>query len=143
MIEIDDSELLKLIEDTSTADRGVAIYARQVMRATSLALEKRIKTEMPVDTGRARASWGHGGREPGDSIWREEDGGLVIEQGSNVPYIIYLNAGHSQQAPAGFIDRAALLAELELMRELGLVDPLSPDYQIARNNAGALRDDVA
>ena len=46
------------------------------------------------------------GAEPGDAVWEEKDNGLTIVQGSNVPYIEDLNAGHSKQAPAGFLDRA-------------------------------------
>jgi hypothetical protein len=119
---IDDHELKELIRDTSIAERGSVIFARRTVKASSFALEKRIKREMPVDTGRARASWGHGK----ESIWKESDGGLAIEQGSNVDYIVYLNRGHSQQAPAGFIDRAFVVAEFEMLRELGAFDPLDP-----------------
>ena len=120
---IDDSQLIKLIKDTSIAERGAVIWARKVVKSASFALEKRIKRDMPVDTGRARASWGHGG----ESIWIKTDGGLAIEQGSNVDYIVYLNRGHSQQAPAGFIDRAFVVAEFEMLTTLGMFDPLSTD----------------
>lgn len=119
---IDDSELQKLIRDTSIAERAAVIYAKSVVKSSSFALEKRVKLEMPVDTGRARASWGHGK----ESIWKETDDGLSIEQGSNVEYIVYLNRGHSKQAPAGFIDRAFVVAEFEMMKTLGMLDPLDP-----------------
>lgn len=86
------------------------------LRSTSLAVMGRIKREMPVDSGRARASWGQwtsqdivkASPEAGadDAHWQETDGGLTIEQGSNVPYIKELNEGHSQQRAAGFIDVA-------------------------------------
>jgi hypothetical protein len=125
----DDRELRQLIKDTSIAQRGSVIFARKMLKSASFALEKRIKTEMPVDTGRARASWGHGR----DAVWIESNGGLSIEQGSNLAvgktrynYIIALNRGHSQQAPAGFIDRALVVAEFELAKELGAFDPLNP-----------------
>lgn len=120
---IDDRELMQLIRDTAIVERGAVIFARKVVKASSFALEKRVKREMPVDTGRARASWGHGK----ESIWNEADGGLSIEQGSNVEYIVYLNRGHSQQAPAGFIDRAFVVAEFEMLKELGAFDPLDPN----------------
>jgi hypothetical protein len=90
----DDRELRQLIKDTSIAQRGSVIFARKMLKSASFALEKRIKTEMPVDTGRARASWGHGR----DAVWIESNGGLSIEQGSNLAvgktrynYIIALN----------------------------------------------------
>jgi len=75
---------------------------------------------MPVDTGRARASWGHwtpgdirGNKNAGssDAVWNVTDGGLSITQGSNVRYIGLLNEGHSKQAPAGFLDRAEIRAQ--------------------------------
>jgi hypothetical protein len=40
-------------------------------------------------------------------VWQVEDDGLSVLQGSNVVYIERLNEGHSQQAPAGFIDAGA------------------------------------
>lgn len=87
------------------------------VREVSLAVERRVKTEMPVDTGRARASWGHwtpghlrgpnATASKGDSHWEENEWELSIEQGSNVEYIDALNEGHSKQAPRGFLDAAA------------------------------------
>ncbi len=84
------------------------------LRKVSFACERRIKDAMPVDTGRARASWGHWTSsdtnnpeaKPGDAHWDEKERDLMTEQGSNLEYIEALNAGHSKQAPAGFIDRA-------------------------------------
>ena len=88
------------------------------VRRQALNTKRRIQEEMPVDTGRARASWGNPvpmpPAEPDDGVWREEDGGLTVVQGSKVLYIEYLNEGHSQQAPAGFIDAA----EADAIREL-------------------------
>lgn len=100
---------------------------KAVVRAVSFATERRVKTRMPVDTGRARASWGHWTdnltrpnpqANPDDAAWKEEDDGLSIEQGSNVEYIDRLNAGHSKQAPAGFIDLAAEEGMNELERRV-------------------------
>jgi len=101
-----------------------------LLRAVSLAGERGIKDRMPVDTGRARASWGHwtqgdirrisssGDFGPGDALLREDEGALEIEQGTNVEYVQYLNEGHSTQAPAGFIDLIAEKAERELEARL-------------------------
>lgn len=85
------------------------------LRVTSMELVRAIKGDMPVDSGRARSSWGQWSPEdiakpndeakPSDAHYEEDKGDLSIEQGSNVPYISKLNDGHSQQAPAGFIDR--------------------------------------
>jgi len=91
----------------------------RVVRKWSFQLERLIKQDMPVDTGRARASWGHWkgqkfinpkGRSfnpdasEDDAVWEEDETTLTITQGTNVPYVPLLNEGHSEQAPAGFID---------------------------------------
>ena len=138
-ITLDASDYRKLARQASQAERVTARAARQSVKAASFAVEKRVKVEMPVDTGRARASWGHWtpsdmvkpGSEasPADALWRGEDGGLTITQGSNVPYIEQLNQGHSRQAPAGFLDTAQLTGQVELEKELGLIDPLDPNLR--------------
>lgn len=139
MIAVDHSELTKLASDSVKLPEEMRAAAKKLNRAVSFAVEKRIKIEMPVDTGRARASWGHWtsadlrGAEAmegdeADAIFEELDGGLTIVQGSNVDYIEWLNQGHSRQAPAGFIDRAAMFGQLTLEEKLGLIDPLSPEY---------------
>lgn len=87
--------------------------AKRAVRQQSLAAQRRIKQEMPVDTGRARASWGE--------IWQEEEGGLSIVQGSEVEYIVQLNEGSSRQAPAGFIDVAARDAIDDLEDDLAAI----------------------
>lgn len=101
-----------------------------IMRKVAFAGERGIKDAMPVDTGRARASWGHWSAGdirrissnadfgPGDAINQENENALEIEQGTNVEYVEYLNEGHSQQAPAGFIDAIAEKAERELEAQI-------------------------
>jgi hypothetical protein len=96
----------KLIEDE----------AKEIVLENAEGLCADIKQAMPVDTGRARAGWGK--YTPGmlvrsdpknqsvasDAVWIVSPKGWSIRQGTNVPYTKYLNEGHSQQAPAGFID---------------------------------------
>jgi hypothetical protein len=93
--------------------------AWEAVRQASFGTESRIKKEMPKRTGRAAASWGRwtagasaGG--PADSVWEEDKDNLRITQGSNVEYVPALNAGHSQQAPAGFIDAAGEVGQRAL-----------------------------
>lgn len=76
------------------------------VRVVSFEVERFIKIRMPVDTGRARASWGHSAPPAGsdEGIWIEQPDALSLTQGSAVEYIEKLNEGSSQQAPAGFID---------------------------------------
>jgi hypothetical protein len=62
--------------------------------ATSLKEELAVRT--PVDTGLAQASWKIAETEKGYDISNE------------VPYIEYLNAGSSQQAPEFFVEKTAL-----------------------------------
>jgi len=138
-ITIDASDYRKLARQASQAERVTARAARQSVKAASFAVEKRVKVEMPVDTGRARASWGDwtpsdvvkpsSDASDADALWQSEDGGLTITQGSNVPYIEQLNQGHSRQAPAGFLDTAQLTGQVELEKELGLIDPLDPNLR--------------
>jgi len=117
-----------VIRDLERAGRDAKPEAAKVVRSVSFGLERRIKNEMPVDKGRARASWGHWTQgdlvkpDPSaseiDAHWVEHSGGLTIEQGSNVEYIQALNDGHSQQAPAGFIDKAVAWAQRILVDEV-------------------------
>ena len=124
----------ELLKDARRASKTITGEAQRILREISFAGEVRIKRDMPVDTGRARASWGHWDSSanspdstPADAHYEEMDAGLTIVQGSNVPYIEQLNEGHSQQAPAGFIDDAWLKMEVELQKALGLIDPLDPN----------------
>lgn len=121
---IEDDGLLRELERAPLATRK---QAAKKVRAVSLAGEKRIKRDMPVDTGRARASWGHW--TPGDvknnpdakaseAVFEISDGGLTVTQGSNVDYIADLNEGSSLKAPAGFIDAAAEIMGRILQEEL-------------------------
>ena len=101
---------------------GVEIFKRRV-RIVSFSVERGVKRRMPVDTGRARASWGHDTPPgQGEGIWEESNDGLTIKQGSRVEYIGELNEGHRQQAPAGFIDAEAKRGEEELIE--GIVNDL-------------------
>ena len=127
----------ELLKDARRAAKAVTGKAQRILREISFAGEVRIKRDMPVETGRARASWGHWDSSanspdstPADAYYEETDAGMTITQGSNVPYIEQLNEGHSQQAPAGFIDDAWLKMEVELMKALGEIDPLDPQVNI-------------
>ena len=158
LFDADMTELVKLKADVAKGDAQMIKTVIRIVKSSSFAVEKKVKQDMPVDMGRARASWGHwtpqnlrGGTKkainsaPGslsgalrkanaglpssaDSIWRESADGLSITQGSNVDYIDGLNQGHSRQAPVGFIDRAGLTGQLELDKALGFIDPLSSEY---------------
>jgi len=86
-----------------------------MVKVVAYAAERRVRVRMPVDTGRARASWGHSSNPAGayDGIWIERPDALTIIEGSRVEYIEQLNEGSSTQAPAGFIDAKAEIAAIE------------------------------
>lgn len=96
--------------------RGIWTRVREV----SFNVERRIKIKMPVDTGRARASWGHSTPPAAqdDGIWEENERDLSITQGSRVEYIEALNEGHSSQAPAGFLDAEERAGAEELVDKI-------------------------
>lgn len=121
-IVIDGSELSAEARRVLMDRAEVLIAAQRAVRAQAFRTKARVQTEMPIDTGRARASWGSQAAPPpaqaGDGIWDEKDNGLTVIQGSNVEYIPSLNEGSSKQAPAGFIDAAAADAIEALEDEL-------------------------
>jgi hypothetical protein len=108
---------------------------KRVVRETSEGVCDNVKRRMPVLTGRARAGWGkytpgllvmtNNKSNSSDAVWVVSTHGLSIRQGTNVPYTSILNRGHSQQAPAGFIDlsfemgREELHVRLQRMRLFG------------------------
>ncbi len=87
-----------------------------------------VKRKMPVRTGRAKAGWGkytpedlvmaNPASNPGDGVWIISPQRMSIQQGTNVPYTEILNRGHSQQAPAGFIDLSFEMGREELHMRL-------------------------
>lgn len=70
--------------------------SRQNLVAVTDSFVKDLREHTPVDTGKAKASW---------SV---VDKGMQMEVQNTVPYIQYLNAGSSKQAPAHFIESTAL-----------------------------------
>lgn len=102
-----------------------------VKQRTAIDIHGRASQATPVDTGRARAAWmvskgtpargvppegRHGAPapptvgkpDPGESIW-------VV---NNLDYIVPLNNGHSQQAPAAFVEKAVQEAFATFEREV-------------------------
>lgn len=83
--------------------------------ATALQVDRELVNETPVDTGRARANWLPSINSPRTETVGESNAesplnlnyklGDTIYIANNLPYIRRLNDGHSQQAPAGFVDK--------------------------------------
>jgi hypothetical protein len=116
----------------SAVDQFTASYIKKIT-LDCVANLRRAPSEggTPVDTGWARANWfvGIGRPSTRDGNFLDPDSGDVAEANSaaetglgsvlaytlaagsvyitnNVPYILRLNDGYSQQAPAGFVQRA-------------------------------------
>lgn len=100
------ADLSKEVQDAAQRPQRLRGILWTRLRIVSFTAERYIKIRMPVDTGRARASWGHSSAPAlaGEGIWTEDQDGLSIIQGSTLEYIGALNEGSSMQAPAGFID---------------------------------------
>jgi hypothetical protein len=119
-----DPRMKELIANMTKVDQIVKDSAWDKTLEISLEMEKSIKDAMPVDSGRAKAGWGHytpedllGTKNPvtkrtrrvkavgysgkaqisssTDAIWEENKGSFSVIQGTNVPYTEYLNSGTS------------------------------------------------
>jgi hypothetical protein len=98
--------------------------ASRVVRGVALELLRGVVMDTPVDTGRARANWqttvgspalgdydykGGPGAAANEAISdgtqtiQAVEGDAAIFLTNNLPYIVLLEEGHSQQAPAGMV----------------------------------------
>ncbi len=101
----------------------------KLVRKVALAVDASVVLATPVDTGRARANWQVEINNAADGTLNEpsdpgsgarqaiEDGKKTVEQykigdtihiTNNLPYIARLNEGWSAQAPANFVEEAAM-----------------------------------
>ena len=99
-------------------------WSEKKCRALIISIHGEFVEQTPVDTGWAMNNWmpsvnipisatvgSYDQNDPAQMLgglaailtWRFEDGPAWIA--NNVPYISRLNAGHSGQAPAGFVDK--------------------------------------
>lgn len=70
-----------------------------VVKSKVKSMTQELREATPVDTGRARNSW---------TLLETGNKQLPYKVSNSTPYIEYLNAGSSKQAPSFFIDRIAL-----------------------------------
>lgn len=123
----------------ATLGEQVAKEADRTVRAAALAADQAVVLATPVDKGRARSNWlveldaparttiepyspGQDGSTAGANsaaalaqgqatiagYHGDRNTGIAIS--NNLPYIGALNAGHSRQAPAGFVEKAVQAA---------------------------------
>lgn len=101
----------------------IPMRAAQVVRLVSFDIWNRVTRGNPVDTGRSRAAWNlqvgsadlavpaepaKGTKLPPPSLpsLGYIPPGVPVVLSNNLPYIGELEKGHSQQAPAGFVQLA-------------------------------------
>lgn len=111
-----------------------------VVKQVAFDLFGRIIKRTPVDTGRARGSWTMASNKadrrvlppaaPGGGVYPEPSIGFIepsstIVISNNLPYIMTLENGHSQQSPAGMVAvsiaevRANLAMKMKTIKDLG------------------------
>lgn len=112
---------------------NVARNIPKMVKEVATAVVTDVATATPVDTGQAAGNWittigaPSTAYLPGNSSAQVSIGmvgpalaslrdGQVVHITNNVPYIIELNNGHSQQAPALFVEGATLRAMVALGR---------------------------
>ena len=111
---------VKMQIDTKKFDKAVAKYVQQyerkevgdALKEVAFALLGMVMPRTPVDTGRARAGWYPAARRLGMAAGGGGEGSIelklsgsiqYIEISNRVHYIVYLEYGHSKQAPAGML----------------------------------------
>lgn len=101
--------------------------ANQIIRLVALEALKNVVLATPVDTGRARSNWFIGIDSPVEDETDDTDyqsnlateskkllspvGSNIIWLTNNLPYIVRLNEGWSEQAPEGFVEKSVVAAE--------------------------------
>jgi hypothetical protein len=117
--------------------KNIPERADQITRQVALAADRQVVLSTPVDTGRARGNWqpslgapAEGTLELGQARANPEStvgayvGGRptsVIFITNNLPYIVPLNNGSSQQAPPEFV-AIAIDSALRAARRARLID---------------------
>ena len=99
---------------------ALRVQTAKAAKALVLEIDRELRRATPIDTGHARRNWvpsvgAPSETESGDDsahaaglaevlAYKLGDGSMWVA--NNVPYIQSLNYGHSDQQPAGFVERA-------------------------------------
>lgn len=81
--------------DPKKAENFVKTELNTLIKKTTIDIHNEVVTRTPVDTGRARASW--------DYSFTTSNGVVEGHINNYVEYIVYLEHGWSDQAPAGMV----------------------------------------
>jgi len=140
------ADLRALARRAEALKRAIPQAASDLASSVARVIQKDLVTVTPVDTSKALSNWQMSVQVPlglylppyvpgNEGSTQEESAQMAIMQGeqalaekkpgvpiflvNNAPYIRRLNEGYSQQAPAGFVERAVLLGRKTVER-LGL-----------------------
>ncbi len=131
-----DEQVLELNRKMMDIQKRTGVAQKTFIRKIGIDLLRKIIEKNPVDTGRSRAAWaplfeaeglpipeadpvatlleGHGAVE-GRIEEGETKGGYYLTIVNNVPYVLYLEYGSSDQAPEGMV-RVSMQELLEELR---------------------------
>lgn len=104
-----------------------------LMRMATIEFYRQVQISTPVDTGRARAGWLITVNTPSDEVLPEgkytysavipDVPAITINDryfiANNTPYIGRLNNGYSRQAPARFVELAAMRIQTAISKIMG------------------------
>ena len=140
-MSIEVENLFELDADLHEFAEQIDVELQTVIRKIVISLHDKIVERTPVDTGRARASWGVEELEPDDfeegpdyfdptgadrdakqkaeaAVKRDFDPYTIFWIFNNLPYILALEYGHSTQAPTGMVQIALAEVEAEILAEM-------------------------
>lgn len=134
-----DGTVLEFQADLQAFGEAIGVTLEVATKRVTLDIHNKLIEKTPVDTGRARGSWGISLDSPG--TYELPEGVYGVERAkaqqqnvnaytadnpfreiwvyNNLPYIEPLNMGHSTQAPAGFVEitLAEVAAEIDTLLE--------------------------
>jgi hypothetical protein len=129
-----------------------------VVKMLALEIDRELRRATPIDTGNARRNWISSVGQPNTEEAKDDSARaaglqavLAYELASGalwvanvVPYILRLNYGSSQQAPAGFVERAVDLAMQKVQGKVaGKIDISSLHSEFRAAVGGEMAGNIA
>jgi hypothetical protein len=112
------STALAIVNDLANVtpvDTSQAISNWQVSLGSKI--DSKIKPHYPGEKGSTKTPSGNVTRENARNVLQSKAPGVTIYISNSLPYIRRLNDGYSNQAPAGFVERAVLIARKQVKRK--------------------------
>lgn len=117
--------------------RNITENVDRIIKITAVFIVQEVVNRTPVDTGLARSNWRIGPVSSSDvrkittpdavvraakqAVKKIKQGGQIVLN-NPVPYVVYLNRGHSKQAPARFVELAIQAGRQKIKKEKLLRD---------------------